>query len=183
MVHPSRPVGVGAHFFDDPAGSHQCMGKNIARMELRIFLEEFARRLPHLELVPDQEYSYLPNTSFRGPSSLWVQWDPKLNPERSDPALLKKHHHFQIGSPAKDEITRRIEVTEVHNECDDVVRLVLKTPNSQTLPKWSPGSHIDLIIDGFNRRYSLCGPPIAQDFLRDSDIKRTAGQRRIGPYS
>jgi len=140
-------------------GSHQCMGKNIARMELRIFLEEFTRRLPHLEIVPDQEYSYLPNTVFRGPLSLWVQWNPKLNPERSDPELLKKNHHFPIGSPAKGEITRRIEVTEVHNECDDVVRLVLKTPNGQTLPKWSPGSHIDLIIDGFNRKYSLCGSP------------------------
>lgn len=140
-------------------GSHQCMGKNIARMELRIFLEEFTRRLPHLEIIPDQEYCYLPNTSFRGPSSLWVQWNPKLNPERCDPDLLKKYQHFPIGSPARDEITRRIEVTEVHSECDGVVRLVLKAPNSQTLPKWSPGSHIDLFIDGFHRRYSLCGSP------------------------
>jgi cytochrome P450 len=28
-------------------GSHQCMGKNLARMEMQIFLEEFTRRLPH----------------------------------------------------------------------------------------------------------------------------------------
>lgn len=157
-------------------GSHQCMGKNIARMQLRIFLEEFTRRLPHLEIVPDQEYSYLPNTSFRGPSSLWVQWDPKLNPERSDPALLKKHQHFQIGSPAKSEITRRIEITEVHNECDDVVRLVLKTPISQKLPQWSPGSHIDLIIGGFNRKYSLCGSPSHKTSYEIAILKEQQGK-------
>ena len=157
-------------------GSHQCMGKNIGRMELRIFLEEFTRRLPHLELVPDQEYSYLPNTVFRGPSSLWVQWDPKLNPERSDPELLKKHQHFPIGSPAKDKITRRIEVTEVHNECDDVVRLVLRTPNSQTLPMWSPGSHIDLIIDVFNRKYSLCGSPSRKTSYEIAVLKEPQGK-------
>ena len=29
-------------------GSHQCMGKNLARMEMRIFLEEFTKRLPHI---------------------------------------------------------------------------------------------------------------------------------------
>ena len=48
-------------------GSHQCMGKNLARMEMQIFLEEFSRRLPHMRLAP-QQFSYVPNTSFRGPS-------------------------------------------------------------------------------------------------------------------
>ena len=37
-------------------GSHQCMGKNLARMEMRIFLEEFTKRLPHMELVPGQAF-------------------------------------------------------------------------------------------------------------------------------
>lgn len=69
-------------------GAHQCMGKNIGRMEMRIFLEEMTRRLPHLQLA-EQAFSYLPNTSFRGPDELWVEWDPAQNPERRDPAALE----------------------------------------------------------------------------------------------
>lgn len=54
-------------------GTHTCLGNNIARMEMRIFLEEFSRRLPGLRLAA-QDYSYLANTSFRGPERLLVTW-------------------------------------------------------------------------------------------------------------
>lgn len=50
-------------------GAHQCMGKNLARMEMQIFLEELTRRLPHLRLA-EQRFTYVPNTSFRGPEHL-----------------------------------------------------------------------------------------------------------------
>ena len=53
-------------------GAHQCMGKNLARMELQVFLQELTRRLPHLKLA-EQRFSYLPNMSFRGPEHLWVE--------------------------------------------------------------------------------------------------------------
>src|SRR5690606_23911247 len=52
-------------------GAHQCLGKNLARMEMQIFLEELTGRLPHMRLA-EQEFSYVPNTSFRGPENLWV---------------------------------------------------------------------------------------------------------------
>ena len=84
-------------------GSHQCMGKNIARMEMRIFLEELTTRLPHMELVPDQTFKFLPNTSFRGPEHLWVQWNPALNPERRDATVLDRCTSFPIGAPARQE--------------------------------------------------------------------------------
>jgi cytochrome P450 len=72
-------------------GSHQCMGKNLARMEIRIFLEELTKRLPHMELVPDQIFEYLPNASIRGPDHLEVHWDRTKNPERRDPEILKRN--------------------------------------------------------------------------------------------
>lgn len=62
-------------------GAHLCMGAPLARLEMRIMLEELTSRLPHLELVPSQTYSFSPNTSFRGPSSVLVQWDPSRTPE------------------------------------------------------------------------------------------------------
>jgi hypothetical protein len=44
-------------------GAHQCMGKNLARMELQIFIEELTRRLPHMRLQA-QSFSYLSNMSL-----------------------------------------------------------------------------------------------------------------------
>ncbi|MEM7345576.1 MAG: cytochrome P450 [Chloroflexota bacterium] len=56
-------------------GIHYCLGAPLARLELKIFLEELTRRIPSLRLVNNQSYTYSPNTSHRGPTSLWVEWD------------------------------------------------------------------------------------------------------------
>ena len=138
-------------------GSHQCMGKNLARMEMRIFLEEFTKRLPHMELVPDQSFTFLPNTSFRGPDHLFVRWDPSRNPERSDPDLLKGHATFGIGAPSTLGIARQVRVADVSREADGVVRLTLEEPHGRPLPSWTPGAHIDLDVGHYVRKYSLCG--------------------------
>jgi cytochrome P450/ferredoxin-NADP reductase len=139
-------------------GAHQCMGKNIGRMQMRVFLEEFTRRLPHIRLVEGQAIGYLPNTSFRGPNELWVQWDPALNPERTG-ALERAPGRaaFYIGPPAKDSIARAVVVREKHREGEDLFRFVLADPHGQPLPAWTAGAHVDLIAGGLRRKYSLCG--------------------------
>lgn len=139
------------------------MGKNIARMEMRVFLEEFTKRLPHMQLEP-QTFEFLPNTSFRGPKHLWVKWDPTQNPERRDLALLDRHQDFKIGAPSKREIARPLRVKHIHRETDQVVRLVLEDPHSRRLPNWTAGSHIDVLVDGFDRQYSLCGDPASSTY-------------------
>ncbi|MDI5934989.1 cytochrome P450/oxidoreductase [Halomonas kalidii] len=137
-------------------GSHQCMGKNLGRMEMRIFLEEFTRRLPHLELE-EQEFTFLPNTSFRGPEALWVRWEPTMNPERRDPAVRSAQRDFPVGAPSRQDIAREMVVAKVQATAEGVLQIALEDPHGGRVPDWSPGSHVDLIVGDYVRKYSLCG--------------------------
>jgi len=138
-------------------GAHQCMGKNIGRMEMRIFLEEFTRRMPHLKLKEGQEFENLPNISFRGPAKLLVEWDPTKNPERADPSILDKSISFKVGAPVKDDILRQVKVRSVTDDSNSVKHIVLEDPRGRPLPPFSAGSHIDLVGGDFRRKYSLFG--------------------------
>ena len=43
---------------------------------------------------------------------------------------------------------------------EDVLALTLADPSGATLPAWTPGAHIDLVLgDGLTRQYSLCSSP------------------------
>lgn len=162
-------------------GAHQCMGKNIGRMQMRVFLEEFVRRLPHIRLIEGQTFTFLPNTSFRGPESLWVEWDPAQNPETVRPAGLPALDRFTIGPPAKDSIARTVVVREKHREGEGLCRFVLADPHGNTLPAWSPGAHVDLIAGGFRRKYSLCGQAASPATL-EVTIQREAQGRGGSRY-
>ena len=161
-------------------GAHQCMGKNIGRMEMRIFLEEMTRRLPHLRLS-EQEFNYLPNTSFRGPDELWVEWNPEQNPERADKTAREPRRAFAVGPPARRDIARKVRIKEMRQEADGVLGLTIENTQGRPLPKWSAGSHIELCVGEYDRKYSLCGSPEAGSYqvaiLRE-DLGR-GGSRHI----
>jgi cytochrome P450/ferredoxin-NADP reductase len=141
-------------------GSHQCMGKNLARMEMQIFLQEFTKRIPHMKLT-EQTFSYVPNTSFRGPEHLWVEWDPTQNPERRNGTVFQEEVPVRIGEPSRHTITRPVVVESVTPVADGIVKLRLVAPDGGSLPQWTPGSHIDIECGGpeLSRQYSLCGDP------------------------
>jgi ferredoxin-NADP reductase len=51
-------------------------------------------------------------------------------------------------------------VRETRREADGVVALILARPDGTSLPEWTPGAHIDLVLgDDLVRQYSLCGNP------------------------
>ncbi|MDM0084720.1 cytochrome P450/oxidoreductase [Variovorax sp. J31P179] len=158
-------------------GSHQCMGKNLARMEMQIFLEELTRRLPHMRLS-DQSFTYVPNTSFRGPEHLLVEWDPSQNPERSRPALLEKLVPIRIGEPSKHAIARPAVVEQVDRVAEGIVRLRLASPDGRPMPRWTPGSHLDIECGSpdLTRQYSLCGDPAHADTLEIAVLLESEGR-------
>ena len=158
-------------------GSHQCMGKNLARMEMQIFLDEFTRRLPHMRLA-EQTFTYLPNTSFRGPEHLWVEWDPAQNPERRQRALLDTQAPVRIGEPSTHALSRPVRVEQASAAADGIVRLRLVSIDGSALPRWTPGAHIDVECGdtGFSRQYSLCGDPADSSAYEIAVLRDTASR-------
>src|SRR5262245_46831905 len=58
------------------------------------------------------------------------------------------------------EFTAELVVRRRGTPAEGVVVLDLAHPQSEELPRWEPGAHIDLILDdGLTRQYSLCGNP------------------------
>ncbi len=141
-------------------GAHQCMGKNLARMELQVFLDELSRRLPHLRLA-QQRFTYLPNLSFRGPDHLWVEWDPSQNPERHDPLVRSRCQPARIGESTVASSARRFSVQQRRQLTAEIIELKLAPADGRPLPRWQAGAHIDIECGdtGLSRQYSLCGDP------------------------
>jgi hypothetical protein len=58
------------------------------------------------------------------------------------------------------EFTTDLVVRRRHPAADGVVVLDLVDPQTDTLPAWEPGAHVDLMLEeGLVRQYSLCGDP------------------------
>jgi ferredoxin-NADP reductase len=50
-------------------------------------------------------------------------------------------------------------VTGRQERAEGVISLTLADPGGAQLPAWTPGAHIDLLLDDVVRQYSLCGTP------------------------
>ncbi|ORB27755.1 PDR/VanB family oxidoreductase [Mycolicibacterium parafortuitum] len=70
-----------------------------------------------------------------------------------------------------------VTVVDKAARADGVVTLTLRRADGQPLPRWTPGAHVDLILDGApTRQYSLCGDADDEDtwrlgILRDPDSR------------
>ena len=55
-------------------GRHFCLGAPLARLEVRVALEEFGARLPGVRLAPDQSIDMAPSVATRAIERLELQW-------------------------------------------------------------------------------------------------------------
>jgi ferredoxin-NADP reductase len=60
---------------------------------------------------------------------------------------------------------------------DGVITLDLRDPGGATLPGWSPGAHIDLLLGcGLTRQFSLCGDPADRARWRIAVLREPGGR-------
>ena len=58
-------------------------------------------------------------------------------------------------------------VREARKVAEGVVAIILAAPDGAELPGWTPGAHIDFVLDDdMIRQYSLCGSPSKPDVWR-----------------
>lgn len=53
-------------------GIHVCLGAGLARLEMKIMLEELTRNFPEMRIAADQSTTYAPAFAFRAPGAVWV---------------------------------------------------------------------------------------------------------------
>jgi ferredoxin-NADP reductase len=73
-------------------------------------------------------------------------------------------------------------ITARELRAEGVVVLTLADPQGAQLPAWTPGAHIDLLLDDLVRQYSLCGTPGDQHAWRIAvllDPNGRGGSRRV----
>jgi cytochrome P450 len=70
------------------AGPHRCLGSNLARLELRLALEEFHRRIPDYAVTPGQSVTYT-NYGVRAAVHLPVSFPPHRDADTNPPGA---HH-------------------------------------------------------------------------------------------
>ncbi len=147
-------------------GVHSCMGAPLARLIAQVAVEELLAILDDDELrivgFPQRWVKQM----VRGFSRLPVA----LVPADEQPARLKAHAstvHLETVQHLSTRVTlatRELEtpVTVVGRTLvsDGVVALTLGPVDGSPLPRWEPGAHVDLLIDGVpTKQYSLSGDP------------------------
>jgi cytochrome P450/ferredoxin-NADP reductase len=147
----TRPRGRHVGFGE---GVHGCLGAPLARLEARIALEEALPVLGDYQLAgPPVFYPSSPNMY------VWKHLPVTFEPAgRRRPHVEAVHHRTTTVTLATAEFEAEARVAEKRTAADGVVRLALREIGGHPLPRWEPGAHVDLVLDGApTRQYSLCG--------------------------
>jgi ferredoxin-NADP reductase len=145
-------------------GMHGCLGAPLARLEAKVALEEALPVLGDYTIAePPERYRTTPN--------MYV-WEHLY---LSFPVAPAGQQRSTSGTAVTREFEADVRVESKLQVADGVVALTLREIGGSPLPRWSPGAHVDLILEGVpTRQYSLCGDPADHHvwrlgILRDAD--------------
>ncbi|KAF5701921.1 cytochrome P450 monooxygenase [Fusarium globosum] len=157
--HKHQHLGFGR-------GIHACLGAPFARLLLRTELAVLKERLPNLRLkTPYEEIQYCRVHAGRGPERVEIQWDV---PSRDELRVNVGHANVNstLRASAKTE-ELEVVVRNVEKVAEKIIRLTLCPKNGGNVPKWSPGSHIDVQAGTIGyRQYSICSKPYKDQHIQ-----------------
>jgi len=147
---------------------HGCLGAPLARLEAKVALEEALPVLGDYTIAaPPERYRTTPNMYVWDHLHLSFPVAP-AGPEQRPPAGTVP------GVTRVFEADVRVESKQ--QVADGVVALTLRPIADGPLPRWSPGAHVDLILDGVpTRQYSLCGDPADHQLWRLGILRDAEG--------
>jgi ferredoxin-NADP reductase len=155
-------------------GMHGCLGAPLARLEAKVALEEALPVLGDYTIAaPPERYRTTPN--------MYV-WDhlhlsfPVAGEHEHHPHVETVQHHTTSVTVVAREFEADVRVESKQEVAEGVVALTLRQIADEPLPRWSPGAHVDLILDGVpTRQYSLCGDPADHHVWRLGVLRDPAG--------
>jgi len=164
-------------------GVHACLGAPLARLVAQVAMEELVAALDQKTEVrvvgtPERWTKQM----VRGFARLPIQFvsteegQYRLEPHASTAHLEEVRHLSARVTLATRELETEVAVESKELVAADVAALTLRSLDASPLPRWEPGAHIDLIIDGVaTRQYSLSGDPADQHRFRLGILRDPAG--------
>ena len=145
-------------------GMHGCLGAPLARLEAKVALEEALPVLGDYTIAgPPERYRTTPNMYVWEHLPLSFAVTSSGSQRVTGATVVPREFEADVRVESKQQVA------------DGVVTLTLREIGGTALPRWAPGAHVDLILDGApTRQYSLCGDPADADrwrlgVLRDAD--------------
>ncbi len=155
-------------------GMHGCLGAPLARLEAKVALEEALPVLGDYTMAaPPERYRTTPNMY------VWEHLQlsfPVAGEHEHHPHVETVQHHTTSVTVVTREFEADVRVESKQEVADGVVALTLRQIADSPLPRWSPGAHVDLILDGApTRQYSLCGDPADHQMWRLGVLRDAEG--------
>lgn len=155
-------------------GRHTCLGQPLARVQGSTGLRVLFERLPSLAPDSDIPLDFMQLALLPVRRMLPVTWDVLADAGRFEPTPTIE----VIGAPAPKahlQETMGLRVSKRVMASESVLALEFEHPLDEELPEWTPGAHIDVLVeDGSARQFSLSSDPADRTryrlgILRDPD--------------